>query len=509
MTRYRLFHTSSVIAILIITVCIALFFEIGFAESVQKNASMKHLSDPDISEFQNQSPYPTQPIKIEEKHLVELSLDTGNTNPSPMEPLFEPFFPDDIISLNLDDSQAETAIGVDDGSNHAVQFVWLNRFTPAPATFPFTLKEIRILFSGSGISNGLPIDLVVYEDLDSSPPIDADWLTTYPVTIQAVDGFTWSVYTLDPPVRLDGPGDVLIGAINRYVNSGIDPMSWPASIDETTSQGRSWSGWWTSDPPHPPILPPNNTFDIIDNLGFPGNWMIRGYGETLLSAPNLITPANGATINDNTPHFDWSSVAGATLYSLQVDTQMNFSNPEVNITTSNSAYTPTSALKDEKYYWRVRARDGSGTWGIWSSPTWSFTIKTGGTGGTVFLPISIKEYKFFFEGPWEVEPNNDWQHANGPIRSGRDYYGYPDEKDFFSFYTNKSGSISIDLADHTGQDVQLQLFYQDINNLVDFDSVPPFHIDRPNQPPGRYYIYIFTKSGHNQQNKYTLKASYP
>jgi hypothetical protein len=185
---------------------------------------------------------------------------------------------------------------------------------------------------------------------------------------------------------------------------------------------------------------------------------------------------------------------------------MNFSNPEVNITTSNSTYTLTPALADEKYYWRVQARNGSGIWGSWSSPTWNFTINSM---RKLFLPISMKEYVSFFEGPEESEPNNDWQHANGPIRAGKKYYGYPDEKDYFSFIASDSGSIVVDLTDHTGQGVQLQLFHQDVDHRVAWDHEPPFHLELTNQSPGWYYIYIYTQSGHNQDNKYTLKVVYP
>lgn len=126
-----------------------------------------------------------------------------------------------------------------------------------------------------------------------------------------------------------------------------------------------------------------------------------------------------------------------------------------------------------------------------------------------YLPSIMNNFVYYFEGPWEVEPNNDWLHANGSLRSGKNYYGYPDEKDYFSFYMRKSGPIAVDLTNHTGQEVQLQLFYQDINNRVAFVPKPPFQIDLANQPPGWYYIYIYSKSGHNQQNRYTLKVTYP
>jgi hypothetical protein len=108
-----------------------------------------------------------------------------------------------------------------------------------------------------------------------------------------------------------------------------------------------------------------------------------------------------------------------------------------------------------------------------------------------------------------VEPNNSYLQANGPLRSGRDYYGYPnDEKDYFSIYLRTGGTITIDLTNHTGQGVQLQLFYQSTNNRVDYDLDAPYHITYTG-PAGWYYIYIYTAGGYNTTTPYTLRVTYP
>jgi|GEM_PF-1686992 len=116
----------------------------------------------------------------------------------------------------------------------------------------------------------------------------------------------------------------------------------------------------------------------------------------------------------------------------------------------------------------------------------------------------------YFEGPWEQEPNNSWLQANGPLRSGRDYRGYPnDEKDYFSIRTQNPGRIIMDLTNHTGQNVQLQLFYQSVGNRVAVRTSPPYHLEYDGQP-GTYYIYINTGSGYNSNPPgYTLRATYP
>jgi hypothetical protein len=127
----------------------------------------------------------------------------------------------------------------------------------------------------------------------------------------------------------------------------------------------------------------------------------------------------------------------------------------------------------------------------------------------VYLPLTMRDYISYFEGPWEREPNNSYLEANGPLRSGRDYYGYPnDAKDYFSIYLRTSGKITIDLTNHTGTGVQLQLFYQTPGNVVGYDWAPPYHIEYTG-PAGVYYIYIYTAGGYNTITPYTLRVTYP
>jgi subtilisin family serine protease len=146
-----------------------------------------------------------------------------------------------------------------------------------------TLEQIQVFFDGTaqGASQGDAIDLVVYTDVDADPANGATWLATHNETVKVADGISWSVYDLDPAVTISSPGDVLIGVINRFVSSGTTPENYPAALDESASQGRSWIGWWNnSDPPDPAVLPPDGTLGLVDTHGLAGNWMIRGYGQT-------------------------------------------------------------------------------------------------------------------------------------------------------------------------------------------------------------------------------------
>jgi hypothetical protein len=127
----------------------------------------------------------------------------------------------------------------------------------------------------------------------------------------------------------------------------------------------------------------------------------------------------------------------------------------------------------------------------------------------VALPLVLRNHVAYFEGPFEVEDNDAYLQANGPLRSGRDYSGYPDDsRDYFSIFTLDSGLITIALSNHVGSGVQLQLFYQTTDNRLAYDLDPPYQITY-NGPPGTYYIYIFTESGFNGVTPYTLRVTYP
>jgi hypothetical protein len=128
----------------------------------------------------------------------------------------------------------------------------------------------------------------------------------------------------------------------------------------------------------------------------------------------------------------------------------------------------------------------------------------------IYLPLVLSNAVIYYEGSWETEPNDTYLQANGPIRAGRDYYGYPnDARDYWSFYAAGSGSMQVDLTNHTGQGVQLQLFYQSpMGGPVAIVTSAPYHLDY-NGAAGWYYVYIYTAGGYNQTTPYTVRVSYP
>jgi subtilisin family serine protease len=201
------------------------------------------------------------------------------------------------ITMILDDGTVEGAIGWNSSTPpyYAYQFLWFNRFSPAPADFPFALNRINIyLTSNSYAVVGSTIDLVVYQDLDGNPANGAQLLSTIPVTVTAVPGL--NSYDISAnPVVFKGPGDVIIGAIDRWVVSGATLANYPAAQDTTASQHRSWIATWVAgDPPDPATLPADDLNNLIDDFGLGGNWIIRGYGDTI--RPEVITVTFNVTV---------------------------------------------------------------------------------------------------------------------------------------------------------------------------------------------------------------------
>jgi hypothetical protein len=213
--------------------------------------------------------------------------------------------------------------------------------------------------------------------------------------------------------------------------------------------------------------------------------------------------------------YSFSASAGQriviSLDSYDFDTYLYLKDPDGSVIAEDDdgGYGTNSRIPSESGYYSLPA-DGDYLIEVtsWSSQvTGSYTLRLIEP-SLAYLPLTLRDYVAYFEGPWEQEPNNSYLQANGPLRSGRDYYGYPDEKDYFSIYLRSGGTITIDLTNHTGQGVQLQLFYQSTNNRVDSDLNAPYHITYTG-PAGWYYIYIYTAGGYNTTTPYTLRVTYP
>ena len=94
-----------------------------------------------------------------------------------------------------------------------------------------------------------------------------------------------------------------------------------------------------------------------------------------LPAPAQLAPPKDARFSPGqTITFDWTDVAGAASYTIQIDTSQSFS-PPFTVDEALAASTfATSTLPTTRMWWRVRANDESGSPGKWS-PARRFEVK--------------------------------------------------------------------------------------------------------------------------------------
>ena len=107
--------------------------------------------------------------------------------------------------------------------------------------------------------------------------------------------------------------------------------------------------------------------------------------------PQVLSPADGATVSTTRPLVNWSSVSGAPVYELQVAMEETFTSPiftERDILVTYHQL-PSGLLTDgQTYFCRVRARTLVGE-SDWSPPT-RFSVNAPSDGET--LPITVSAY---------------------------------------------------------------------------------------------------------------------
>jgi hypothetical protein len=150
--------------------------------------------------------------------------------------------------LALDDGSFERAIGVIEQANpptYGNQAVFLNRFTPAESSLPFTVDTVLVLFPFSdqfgetGLESGQPFDILVYIDPSGSGnPANTTQVVQQRIAITPSNS-SFQVVRLVNPVVVES-GDVWVGFTNTV--TGFDSLPiYPAAEDtDNPAQNRSW-----------------------------------------------------------------------------------------------------------------------------------------------------------------------------------------------------------------------------------------------------------------------------
>ncbi len=130
-------------------------------------------------------------------------------------------------------------------------------------------------------------------------------------------------------------------------------------------------------------------------------------------APNLLAPANGATLPNRRPFFDWRSFPGASSYVIQIARKDDFTLGLMSSMAIPSEYgLPLDLLPKTTYYWRVRAKVGA-TYTAWSE-VWSFT-----TGNPPSIPTLLTPASDALVG---TQPTLDWANVTVPAGTTFDKY---------------------------------------------------------------------------------------
>ena len=94
-----------------------------------------------------------------------------------------------------------------------------------------------------------------------------------------------------------------------------------------------------------------------------------------------LSPADGASTTDTTPEFSWGAVNAAAKYQIQIADSAAGLAGTTEVEVKWTSYTPGTALTNKQtHYWRVRAVDGDGQFGDWSS-TYSLLVDIGTVSG--------------------------------------------------------------------------------------------------------------------------------
>ena len=184
------------------------------------------------------------------------------------------------------------------------EYVWFNQLTPGVLDLPFDLEAVQILEfpdPGFGVQEGDVYDVHVWSDPDRDPLSGDEVLLSSVLgeTVGAAPAFVDIPLPSAVPID-ESTGDVLIGLVNREAR---DPHFPSVGDSGVASAQRSWIGF---DFPggvagSPPDLSQAGFVGLIDDLGFPRNWIIRGLGSggsaclTPEDVPWLtVSPASGS-----------------------------------------------------------------------------------------------------------------------------------------------------------------------------------------------------------------------
>lgn len=285
-----------------------------------------------------------------------------------------------LIFTSLTIAQPTLTSPVDGATGVSIQptFQWsagsANEMFQIATDNAFTSKVVDKTFS----SNETSYTLTESEKLNNS--------TTYYWRVSTDGGANWSsVFSFatipDVSVTLGWPSN------NATVYTASTYFSWYASSNgslkfkiQVTSTTSGGNADWTVTPDFEATTTNNYyTFTLLQGKTYYWRIVVLTSGSEVISysstykfttsggaeIPTLSYPTGGTTVYFNPPTFYWyiQSLGSDITYDIQVDDDINFGSPEINVTNISALYyTPSSALTaGTTYYWQVKSYYKRGT----------------------------------------------------------------------------------------------------------------------------------------------------
>jgi hypothetical protein len=256
--------------------------------------------------------------------------------------------------LGGSESEVGNDVALDAGGNvHLTGHTYSADFTTTAGAFDRLFGGDTMIFWGDAFVTKLDISGTSSPGPPPPPPPAAPALvspadaavTAHPVTFDWTDVTGAASYTIHVDEISQFGAPLVMSAsptASQFTTSSLPDGNWFWRVRAVNSEGTpgAWSavrriGVQSAPPPPPPPAP---------------------------DAPSLVSPASGAQVTQPFT-FDWSDVAAAAWYTMEVDDVSSFAAPLVWAATTTPSELATNSLPGGTLFWRVRAFNSDGVGG--------------------------------------------------------------------------------------------------------------------------------------------------
>ena len=257
------------------------------------------------------------------------------------------------------------------------------------------------------------------------------------------------------------------GAADYHVQVSTD-AGFGTTLFDVTVAGTSWTP--SSDLPDGQIFWRASSRDALGNEGA----FAPADDFTIdTSAPGVpvLTPVSPDPTNDPRPTLEWSVVADAALYRLQISTDAGFGTTLVDAILPVTSFTPTADLPEGPAFWRVASLDALGNESPFSAAD-AFVID-------VTAPAAITGLSFTWDGGsnwtlrWQPSPEADFSHY-AIYREAAPFTDTTGLTPIDTSITDPAQSLFVDPSPLPGQDGHYAVVAVDVagNALSTVQSIP-------------------------------------